>query len=65
MRIIWTLYSIGNVLSWLMKTFHWEKIPPASPVRAAAIANAAILNAVVLTPRTAAASSFSRIATRP
>jgi len=21
---------MGNALSWLMKTFHWEKIPPAS-----------------------------------
>ena len=42
-RIIWTLYSIGNVLSWLMKTFHCEKIPPASPVSAAARAKAATL----------------------
>src|SRR5712692_2836078 len=64
-RIIWTLYSIGNTLSWLMKTFHWEKIPPARPVRAAASAKAATLYAVVLTPSTEAASSFSRIAIRP
>src|SRR5258708_33683395 len=42
-RIIWTLYSIGNALSWLMKTFHWEKIPPARPVSAAASAKAATL----------------------
>jgi len=42
-RIIWTLYSMGNTFSWLMKTFHWEKIPPARPVRAAASAKAATL----------------------
>src|ERR1700682_735823 len=42
-RIIWTLYSIGNALSWLIKTFHCEKIPPASPVSAAASAKAATL----------------------
>src|SRR6267143_776286 len=64
-RIIWTLYSIGNALSWLMKTFHWEKIPPARPVRAAASAKAETLYAVVLTPMTDAASSFSRIAIKP
>src|SRR6267378_3671530 len=63
--IIWTLYSIGNALSWLMKTFHWEKIPPARPVRAAASAKAETLYAVVLTPMTDAASSFSRIAIKP
>ena len=42
-RIIWTLYSMGNALSWLMNTFHCEKIPPANPVSAAARAKAATL----------------------
>src|SRR5260370_15732185 len=64
-RIIWTLYSIGNTLPWLRETFHSERAPPARPVRAAASAKAATLYAVVLTPSTEAASSFSRIAIRP
>ena len=34
------LYSMGNTFSWLMKTFHCAKMPPANPVSAAARAKA-------------------------
>ena len=42
-KIIWTLAEMGKTFSWLTKLFHWAKIPPASPVSAAARQNAATL----------------------
>ena len=42
-RIIWTLSETANTFSWLMKLFHWAKIPPARPVSAAAMQKAATL----------------------
>src|SRR5439155_14556684 len=42
-RIICTLSEIAKTFSWLMKLVYWAKIPPARPVRAAAIQNAATL----------------------
>ncbi len=42
-RIIWTLSESANTFSWLMKLFHWAKIPPARPVSAAAMQKAPTL----------------------